>query len=116
MIKEEKFSRDEIQLAAVAKALAHPARIQIIKFLAESGECMCGRIVDVLPLSQATVSQHLRTLKNAGLIKGNIHGQRVCYCIDEEAFKLFENEINAFLKNIALNNTCKNGGIKCQTS
>ncbi|TYB33434.1 MAG: helix-turn-helix transcriptional regulator [Flexistipes sinusarabici] len=116
MIKEEKFSGDEIQLATIAKALAHPARIQIIKFLAESGECMCGRIVDVLPLSQATVSQHLSTLKNAGLIKGNIEGQRVCYCIDEKAFKLFENEISAFLKKITINNTCQNGGIKCQTS
>lgn len=114
MTKEEKFSEHEIQLAVIAKALAHPARIQIIKFLAESGECMCGRIVDVLPLSQATVSQHLRTLKNAGLIRGNIEGQRVCYCIDEKAFKLFENEINTFLKNIKINRTCKNGGIKCQ--
>jgi len=115
MTKEEKFSENEIRLAVIAKALAHPARIQIIKFLAESGECMCGRIVDVLPLSQATVSQHLRTLKNAGLINGNIEGQRVCYCINENTFKLFESEINTFLKNITRNNTCKNGGSKCQT-
>lgn len=79
--KRNEFSEEEIQLAGIAKALSHPARIAILKLLSE-GECICGEIVDQLPLSQSTVSQHLKELKNAGLIKGDIDGPRVCYCLD----------------------------------
>lgn len=72
------------QLALTCKALSHPARLAILQTLAERGSCICGEIVDVMPLSQATVSQHLKTLKNAGLIIGEIDGQRSCYCINTE--------------------------------
>ena len=72
-------------LAAWAKALAHPARVQILRTLAERGTCMCGQIVDVLPLAQSTVSQHLKVLKEAGLIRGDVDGPRTCYCVDGEA-------------------------------
>lgn len=72
-------------LAAWAKALAHPARVQILRTLAERGTCVCGQIVDVLPLAQSTVSQHLKVLKEAGLVRGEIDGPRSCYCIDHEA-------------------------------
>ena len=69
-------------LAVWAKALAHPARVQILRTLAERGTCVCGQIVDVLPLAQSTVSQHLKVLKEAGLIRGDIDGPRTCYCLD----------------------------------
>jgi ArsR family transcriptional regulator len=72
-------------LAARAKALAHPARIQILRTLAARGTCVCGQIVDELPLAQATVSQHLKVLREAGLIKGESDGPRSCYCLDAGA-------------------------------
>ena len=72
-------------LAAWAKALAHPARVQILRTLAERGTCVCGQIVEVLPLAQSTVSQHLKVLKEAGLIRGDVDGPRTCYCLDPAA-------------------------------
>lgn len=74
-------------IAGWAKALAHPARIQILRTLATSGTCVCGQIVDVLPLAQSTVSQHLKVLREAGLICGETDGPRTCYCVDGEALK-----------------------------
>lgn len=81
--KSEEFSVKSNKIAAYAKALAHPARIAIIQLLIKKQTCICGDIVDELPLSQSTVSQHLKELKEAGLIKGDIDGVKVCYCIDE---------------------------------
>ena len=69
-------------LAIACKALSHPARLEILHTLARRGACFCGEIVDVMPLSQATVSQHLKTLKNAGLITGETDGPKSCYCIN----------------------------------
>jgi ArsR family transcriptional regulator len=69
-------------LARLAKALAHPARVAIVRMLIRRGDCICGAIVDELPLAQATVSQHLKVLKEAGLVRGEVDGPRVCYCID----------------------------------
>lgn len=77
-------STDE-DLALLAKALGHPVRVRIIRFLAKQTSCMCGDIVDVLPLAQSTVSQHLKALKIAGLIRGEVDGPRVCYCIEPKA-------------------------------
>jgi ArsR family transcriptional regulator, arsenate/arsenite/antimonite-responsive transcriptional repressor len=77
--------RAESELAALAKALGHPARIEILKMLIERGDCQCSVIVDRLPLAQATVSQHLKVLKNAGLIRGEIDPPRVCYCVNPSA-------------------------------
>ena len=77
----------DVELARLAKALGHPARVAIVRMLAEDGECVCGVIVDRLPLAQATVSQHLKVLKEAGMIQGEIDPPRVCYCIDPEALK-----------------------------
>jgi DNA-binding transcriptional ArsR family regulator len=85
--KKEKFSASQNLVAAYAKALGHPARIAILEFLAEHKSCFCGVLVKELPLSQSTVSQHLRTLKQAGLIKGEIEGPAVCYCIDKEEWE-----------------------------
>ena len=77
----------DIELARLAKALGHPARVAIVRMLADGGECVCGDIVSRLPLAQATVSQHLKVLKEAGLIQGEIDPPRVCYCIRPEAVK-----------------------------
>ena len=82
--KSVEFSKKEQELAAMAKALSHPARIQILKILAKRNECVCGQIVEVLPLAQSTVSQHLKELLNAGLIQGTVDGPRSCYCIDSK--------------------------------
>jgi ArsR family transcriptional regulator len=76
------------QLARLAKALGHPARVAIIRLLLRRNTCMCGEIVDELPLAQSTVSQHLRQLKEAGLIRGEVDGPRVCYCVDEGSIAL----------------------------
>lgn len=85
--KKQEFKNDEIIVSEIAKALSHPARVAIIKFLSLQKSCICNDIVEQLPLSQSTVSQHLKELKNAGLIKGVIDGPRVCYCIDKENWK-----------------------------
>lgn len=82
--KTEDFKSKELKIAAYAKAIAHPARVAILNYLAKKSGCMCGDIVDELPLSQSTVSQHLKELKSIGLIKGEIEGVKVCYCIDEK--------------------------------
>jgi len=76
------FDRREVQIARMGKVLAHPARVAILRILSKRSECLCGEIVDGLPLAQATVSQHLKELKSAGLIKGTIDGPKSCYCID----------------------------------
>ncbi|HMP94890.1 MAG TPA: metalloregulator ArsR/SmtB family transcription factor [Phnomibacter sp.] len=90
--KTEAFSKQEQQLAAFARALSHPARIAILKVLARRPDCVCGQIVEVLPLAQSTVSQHLKALKEAGLIQGTIDGPRSCYCINWEAFGRFKGQ------------------------
>src|ERR1044072_9798458 len=96
LTKSHEFSIKENKMARYAKALAHPARIAILKLLATKATCQCGNIVEELPLSQSTVSQHLKELKEAGLIKGEIEGAKVCYCIDG---KEWENA-NAYLNTL----------------
>ncbi|MEK7314946.1 MAG: metalloregulator ArsR/SmtB family transcription factor [Candidatus Eisenbacteria bacterium] len=80
---------DDEDLARLAKALAHPARVAIVRLLLTGGECICGGIVDRIPLAQATVSQHLKVLKEAGWIKGEVDGPRVCYCACPETLERF---------------------------
>lgn len=88
--KTEHFTDRQNQIAVLAKALGHPARIAIIEYLMQVDSCICGDIVNELPLAQPTVSQHLKELKNAGLIKGNIEGTSICYCIDEKALETLQ--------------------------
>lgn len=80
--KTNAFSEKQNQISTLSNALGHPARVAILEALAERQSCVCGDLVDVLPLAQATVSQHLKVLKNAGLIRGEISGPKTCYCID----------------------------------
>lgn len=102
--KKEEFGKKEQELAEFAKALSHPARIAILKVLAQKNECICGDIVDTLPLAQSTVSQHLKELKNAGLINGTVDGPRSCYCINWKAFEKFSNDIGALFLNLKTKN------------
>jgi len=96
--KKDEFQIKERRFSELAKALSHPARIAVLKTLAGKQTCVCGEIVDVIPLSQSTVSQHLKELKEAGLIKGEIEGQRSCYCLNQECIEelkeLFEELIH----------------------
>lgn len=94
--KTDFFTEEQNKLATIAKALGHPARIAIIEYLLKVNDCICGDIVNELPLAQPTVSQHLKELKNAGLIKGNIEGNSICYCIDENAFE----DLNVFFTQV----------------
>lgn len=80
--------------AAIAKALGHPARIAILKLLAQRTTCFCGDITDVLPLAQSTVSQHLKALKSAGLITGEVEGVRTCYCLNPDGVKELESTLS----------------------
>ncbi len=81
------MQESDTELARLAGALAHPARVAIVRFLKEKGVCICGEIVDVLPLSQSSVSQHLKTLKEAGLVQIEIDGPRSCYCLNPAALE-----------------------------
>ena len=81
------FASDDVALAAQLKALAHPARLAILRTLAERQTCICGDLVEMLPLAQATVSQHLKVLREVGLVRGETDGPRSCYCLDSEALR-----------------------------
>jgi len=94
--KSDEFSVKDNKVAKYAKALSHPARVAILKLLIKKQSCICGDIVDELPLSQSTVSQHLKELKEAGLIKGDIEGAKVCYCIDEKEWNIAKHLISEF--------------------
>lgn len=98
--KTDPFPAELVELAAFAKALAHPARLAILQTLAERGTCVCGEVVEVVPLAQATVSQHLKALKESGLIKGETDGPRSCYCLDADAFARLTGAFAAFAADV----------------
>jgi DNA-binding transcriptional ArsR family regulator len=104
--KSEIFTSAQNELAAMFKAMAHPARIAILQSLLKRNECVCGSLVDELGLAQATVSQHLKELKNAGLIQGTVEGTRICYCINPEVWTRFGRQLTAFLDIRPVNNPC----------
>lgn len=91
------YSEEELLIAKFAKALSHPARVAIIKLLLEKQSCICGDIVEDLPIAQSTVSQHLKELKEAGLIKGNIDGASICYCVDTDVLQKANDILNKVL-------------------
>lgn len=94
--KSDIFTAKQNHLAAMFKALAHPARIAILQHIIKQNACICNDLVEELGLAQATISQHLKELKTIGIIKGNIEGTSVCYCIDEKVWLKFKKELNAF--------------------
>jgi len=107
--KKGSFNKRQARIAAFADALSHPARIAILETLAKRKSCICGEIVDVLPLAQSTVSQHLKELRELGLVKGEIDGPKSCYCIDVENWRAMVKEVDTFfamIDNGDLDKTC----------
>lgn len=105
--KTEHFTDKQNAIATLAKALGHPARIAIVEYLIKVDTCICGNIVNELPLAQPTVSQHLKELKNAGLIKGEIEGNSICYCVDEKTIEKLQTYFaNISTKLINKKNNC----------
>ena len=104
--KKEEFTVKDNKIAKYAKALAHPARVAILQLLLKKQACICGDIVEELPLSQSTVSQHLKELKEAGLIKGEIDGVKVCYCIDEKEWEVAKNYMTTLFSSYHSKNKC----------
>jgi DNA-binding transcriptional ArsR family regulator len=97
LTKTEIFTDQQNQIARVAKVFGHPARVAILQYLFKTDACICGDLVDEIGLAQPTISQHLKELKNLGLIKGNIEGTSVCYCIDTENWSQMKTVISQFL-------------------
>lgn len=106
LTRKEEFSERDVLLAEWCKALAHPARVAILKTLAKQKECICGTLVLNLPLAQSTVSQHLKVLKDAGLIKGTVEGTQSRYCIHRANFKKLIKYFGNFTKNMDCFNRC----------
>ncbi|MBB4802096.1 DNA-binding transcriptional ArsR family regulator [Flavobacterium nitrogenifigens] len=104
--KTDHFTDQQNKIAIIAKALGHPARIAIIEYLLKVNACICSDIVDELPLAQPTISQHLKELKNAGLIKGSIEGTSICYCINEETFSLLKEYFANIISTVANQKCC----------
>jgi len=106
LTKTEIFTEEQNKLAIMLKALAHPARIAILQEIINANACICGDLSTELGLAQATISQHLKELKNAGLIKGTIEGVSVCYCINPETWAILKNELSGFLNTVGSTNSC----------
>ena len=104
--KTEEFTVKDNKIAQYAKALAHPARVAILQLLLKRDACICGDIVDELPLSQSTVSQHLKELKESGLIKGEIEGAKTCYCINEKEWSKAKQYLETFFNSYVLDKDC----------
>lgn len=101
--KTHLFNKKEIELARIGRVLAHPARVAILKILSQKSECVCGEIVEGLPLAQATVSQHLKELKSIGIITGTIDGPKSCYCVDWEKLGSVKKSIDGFIAEVEEN-------------
>ncbi|MEN9336705.1 MAG: hypothetical protein RLZZ500_1692 [Bacteroidota bacterium] len=104
--KTEHFTDSQNEIAIKIKALGHPARVAIMEYLSRVNRCICGDIVNELPLSQPTISQHLKELKNAGLIKGTVEGTAICYCIDEKGIEQLQTYFNQFAARLQDKNQC----------
>jgi predicted transcriptional regulator len=104
--KTEIFTEEQNRLAVMLKAIAHPARIAILQQIIAANACICGDLVDELGLAQATISQHLKELKNAGLIQGTIEGVSVCYCIEPKAWLELQNEVGGLFSSYKCITNC----------
>lgn len=107
LTKTEIYTEEQNKLAALLKVLGHPARIAILQYIINQKACICNDLVEELGLAQATISQHLKELKNIGIIKGSIDGKSMCYCIDENVWNQVQNELNLFLnQDITIKQCC----------
>ena len=104
--KSEHFTDHQNELANVLKALGHPARVAIVEYLIQHKQCICGDIVNELPLSQATISQHLRELKQVGIIQGNIEGNSICYCLNPQVFEQITQFMGVAIESVTKNKCC----------
>ena len=104
--KTDNFTDQQNRIATIAKAFGHPARIAIIEHLMKVNACICGDIVNELPLAQPTVSQHLKELKNAGIIKGSIEGNSICYCIDEKTIDILNSYFSKISSTVSQEKCC----------
>lgn len=104
--KAENFTNRQNRLAQMMKALGHPARIAIIQELLKAKTCICNGLVTELGLAQATISQHLKELKNVGLIKGTVEGTSICYCIDPKVWKQYQQQMEAFFIDYEAEGSC----------
>ena len=104
--KLDHFTEKQIEIAKLTKAIAHPARVSILEYLLKVDSCICGDIVNELPLAQPTVSQHLKELKTAGIIKGNTEGNAICYCIDEKVITILIQYFSSITTKINIKNCC----------
>ena len=103
LTKTQIFSNEQNQLAGIFRVLANPARIAILQYLSRQQGCICNDIVEEIGLAQPTVSQHLKELKQAGLISGEVEGKRLCYCINRDRWNELQQIINSFFKNTKYN-------------
>lgn len=106
LVKSEIFTKKQNKISQLAKAFAHPARVAILQHIFNTNTCICGDLVEEIGLAQSTISQHLKELKNIGLITGNIEGTSVCYCIDNTKWSEMKNTLHQFLNQDILNNNC----------
>jgi len=106
LVKSEIFTEKQNKISQLAKAVAHPARVAILQHIFNTNTCICGDLVEEIGLAQSTISQHLKELKNIGLITGNIEGTSVCYCIDNTKWSEMKNTLHQFLNQDILNNNC----------
>lgn len=98
--KTDLFTKQQNDIAVMAKAIAHPARVAILQQLVKKNACVCGDLVDEFGLSQPTISQHLKELKNAGIIQGTVEGTSVCYCLNPKVWKQYKDTFNVFFKDV----------------
>ena len=104
--KTDLFNKQQNDIANMAKAIAHPARVAILQYLVKKNACVCGDLVEELGLAQPTTSQHLKELKNAGIIQGTIEGTSVCYCINPTIWKQYKDIFSTFFKDVTLEDKC----------
>ena len=101
--KSELFTQRQNDLAQAAKVLAHPARVAILEYISKQDACICNDLVDVIGLSQPTISQHLNEIKKIGLLQGNFEGKNLCYCIDRDRWKELKESFQLFFDRIHQN-------------
>lgn len=106
LTKTDKYTDEQIRTASLAKVMGHPARVAILQYVLKMKSCICGEIVDEIGLSQPTISQHLREMKNCGLIKGTIDGTKVCYCVDTKVLKETISLFSKLLVQKEMENNC----------
>ncbi len=104
--KTEHFTDRQNSVATMLKALGHPARVAIVEYLMKVDDCICGDIVNELPLAQPTVSQHLKELKNAGIIQGTVEGNSICYCLDQKAMEKLQNYFTSISAKLEMKKNC----------